>query len=67
MGIKEELEEAGIALLDEEGKNDVIALFNTKLNQLMTPQKTLVGLFKSFDNEYASAAPPLPGPLGVCA
>ena len=31
MGIKEELQEAGIALLNEDEKKEIVALFNAKL------------------------------------
>lgn len=51
MGIKEELQEAGIALLNEDEKKEIVALFNAKLASMGGGGKTVVAAFKDFDDE----------------
>ena len=51
MGIKEELQEAGIALLNEDEKKEIVALFNAKLAAMGGGGKTVVAAFKDFDDE----------------
>ena len=62
MGIKEELQEAGIALLNEDEKKEIVALFNAKLaamggggRRLSRPSRTLT-MSKRAQDPNAGAA-----------